>query len=202
MLNLEKSKLRKEILRLYFSHPEEKYYIRQLEKMLEKPASYVRRELLNLEKDGLFQSEFQGRERYFSLNIKHPLYKELAIIISKTIGAEGLLGKKLKKIKNIEAALIFGSFAAGKSDELSDIDILVIGNPDEYELIKVVSELEKKLDREINYNIFSGTEIQNRLRQNDSFITSIFTHPKIFLIGDEESIPKIRRKQSDKKGKH
>jgi len=202
MLNLEKSKLRKQILQLYFFHPENKYYIRQLEKMLEKPASYVRRELLNLEKKGLFHSEFQGRERYFSLNTKHPLYKELAIIISKTIGAENLLKKKLTKIKNIETALIFGSFAAGKSDELSDIDILVIGNPDEYELIKAVSELEKKFDREINYNIFSEAEIQSRLRQKDSFISSIFTHPKIFLIGNEEAIPKTKRKQSDKKGKH
>ena len=39
--------------------------------------------LVNLEKEGLFVSEFSGKERYFWLNAKFPLYKEVEEVLNK-----------------------------------------------------------------------------------------------------------------------
>lgn len=189
VLNIQKSKLRREILKLYFSSPEERYYLRQLERILGKPVSYIRRELLKLEKSGLFLSEFSGKERYFKLNKEFPLYREMEKIVSKTIGIESLLKTALKKVKNIKTAFIFGSFAKNKTDEFSDIDILIVGSPDEDKLITAVSRIETEISREVNYHVFSPADFQKKARRKNSFICSILNNPKIFLIGDEKGLP-------------
>ncbi|KKP80523.1 MAG: hypothetical protein UR82_C0091G0004 [Candidatus Moranbacteria bacterium GW2011_GWF1_35_5] len=183
---LGKSKLRNALLKLYFFHPEKKYYIRQLERILKKPAAYVRKELLNLQGQGLLTSEFQGKERFFQLNQDYPLYGEIKKVVAKTIGLEAMLGKKLQKISSIESAFIFGSYAKGKEDGESDIDLMIIGNPNEDALIEVISKLEKTADREINYHIYKKAEFDKKSKNSNSFIASIIRNPKIFIIGHEK----------------
>ena len=183
IFNFGKSKLRRSILNLYFSHPEKKYYLRELERLLKKPVAYIRREMLALEKAALFNSEFQGKEKYFSLNEKFPLYKELKKIVSKTIGLEKNLADGLADLKNIEAAFIFGSFAKGDQDRLSDIDLMIIGRPDEDKLIAVISRLEAEIGREINYHIFSRDDLTEKIKEKNSFVKSVIRNPKLFLIG-------------------
>ncbi|MFH0955800.1 MAG: nucleotidyltransferase domain-containing protein [Candidatus Falkowbacteria bacterium] len=191
IFNLGKSKLRRGILNLYFSHSEKKYYLRELERLFKKPVAYIRREMLALEKAGLFNSEFQGKQKYFSLNEKFPLYKELEKIVSKTIGLEKNLADSLAGLKNIEVAFVFGSFAKGDQDGLSDIDLMIIGRPDEDKLIAAISRLEADAGREINYHIFSRNDLTKKIKEKNSFIKSVISHPKLFLIGNEKSLSKF-----------
>jgi predicted nucleotidyltransferase len=185
---LGKSKLRNALLKLYFFHPEKKYYIRQLERIMKKPAAYVRKELLNLQDQGLLMSEFQGKERFFQLNKNYPLYEEVKKVVAKTIGLEAMLQKKLQKISRIESAFVFGSYAKGKEDEKSDIDLMIVGSPDEDKLIEVILKLEKKVDREINYHIYKKEEFDKKSKNHSSFIASIMRNPKIFIIGHEKQM--------------
>jgi predicted transcriptional regulator len=53
---LFKSKTRKEIFRLYFTNPDQEYYLRELERILRTPVSMIRKELTRLEEEGLFLS--------------------------------------------------------------------------------------------------------------------------------------------------
>lgn len=191
ILNISKSKLRKGILQLYFSHPEKEYYLRELGRLLDRPAAYIRRELLNLEKTGLFVSEFKGKQKYFRLNKNYPLYKEIKGIIFKTIGVEGSLRELLKNIKNIKIAFIFGSFAKEKEGAYSDIDLMIIGNPDEDKLIFVISELENKLNREINYHIYSLSDIKKKIQKKDTFVKNVLSGPRIFLVGKKNELPRF-----------
>lgn len=184
ILNLGKSKLKQEILKLYFNHPEKKYYLRELERILQKPVSYVRRSMMEMEKTGLFISELQGKEKYFRLNTKVAYYEDVKNIISKTIGIEGELRESLTKIDGIESAFIFGSYASGENDEYSDVDLMIIGHPDEDEIIAITSKLESKIDREINYHIFGHDEWQKKKKDRNSFIVSVDKKAKLFLIGN------------------
>ena len=52
-----KSKLRKELLVLYFTNPNKKYYLRELERILNFSVGNIRRESIKLESAGLFLSE-------------------------------------------------------------------------------------------------------------------------------------------------
>ncbi len=55
------------------------------------PVAYVRRELIKLNKEGIFQSERQGNLVYYSVNKSYPLYEEIKSMVFKTVGVEGSL---------------------------------------------------------------------------------------------------------------
>jgi len=113
IFNIGRSKTRKAILQLYFSHPEKKYYLRQLERILHFPVQNIRRELINLEKNGMFKREKSGNQVYYFINRESPVYSDIRNIISKTIGIENQLRESLSGVSGIKKAFIFGSFADG-----------------------------------------------------------------------------------------
>jgi len=96
LLNL-KSRLRRKLLTLYFTNPDNKYYAHQLARMLNDSAGNVRNELMNMVKDGLFEREKVGNLVFYKLNISHPLYSELHSIVKKSIGAVGGLKKAISE---------------------------------------------------------------------------------------------------------
>ena len=191
ILKITNSKTRRAIFQLYFVHPEKKYYLRELERILNLPVQNIRREFLVLEKNGIFIREKQGNQVYYSLNAKSPIFPELKSIVSKTIGAQGNLKKILTATAGIKIAFIFGSFANGKEDSLSDIDLMIVGEINENMLVRKISKLENKLDREINYHIFSQKEFAKRIKEKDFFIMKILSKPVIFLIGNHEDVSRI-----------
>lgn len=191
ILGLTKSRTREKILRLFFSDVEKKYYLRELERILDLPVGNIRRELLRLEKSGLFKKDKRGNLIYYSVNKLSPIYKEVKSIISKTIGVEGLMKNDLKRIKDIKIAFIFGSYAKQEEDSFSDIDLMIIGNPDEDALIVKVSKIEKKVNREINYHIFSISDWKEKIKENNPFIKNILIQAKIFLIGNQDDLSRL-----------
>jgi len=191
IFNITRSKTRKAILQLYFSHPEKKYYLRELEKILHFPVQNIRRELINLEKNGIFKREKSGNQVYYFLNMELPIYSDIRNIVSKTIGIENQLKDALSGVSGIKKAFIFGSFANGTKDALSDIDIMIIGDINEDALIEKISRLESKFEREINYHIYSEREFEERIKEKNSFISKILLKPVIFLIGKHENNTRI-----------
>ncbi|MDD3819189.1 MAG: nucleotidyltransferase domain-containing protein [Actinomycetota bacterium] len=157
ILSIQKSKLREDLLTLYFTNTEKKYYLRELERMLKHSVANIRRELLRLEEAGLFLREDRGNQVYYYLNKSFPLFDELKSIIFKTSGVTQLLRNALASLKDkdIGYAFIYGSFAKKEEREDSNIDLLIIGEVNEDEMIKKINKLEKRLQREINYSIYS-----------------------------------------------
>ena len=188
IFKLTKSKTREKIIRLFFSDIEKEYYLRELERILDIPVGNIRRELLNLEKSGLFKRSKKGNLVYYSVNKSSPIFEEFRKIVFKTIGAEGLIRKALAKVENIKIAFIFGSYAKEEEDYFSDIDLMIIGNPNENELVAKISRIEKKIGREINYYIFSHLDWDKKIKEKNSFIENISAQPKIFLIGDQNDL--------------
>ena len=98
LFSITKSKLREELLALYFTNPDKKYYLRELERILKFSVGNIRRELIKLESAGLFLSESIGNLVYYYLNKSYPLFEELKSIIFKTSGAPKTLQNILEKI--------------------------------------------------------------------------------------------------------
>jgi predicted nucleotidyltransferase len=180
---LFKSKTRKELFRLYFTNPDQEYYLRELERILRTPVSMIRKELTRLEEDGLFLSRKKGNLTYYLLNQSYPLFDELKSIVFKTIGIQGSLREILGKINGIEVAFIYGSFPKHEETAKNDIDLLVIGKIDENRFLREINRLEKVLKREINYSIFRRDELRHKVKDKDPFITDLVKNPKIFLVG-------------------
>ncbi len=187
-LYITKSRIRQDLLTLFFTNPFKKYYLRELERMLGYSAGNIRRELLRFQKDGLFNTQKVGNLLYYFLNAKHPLFKELKSIVSKTIGVEGSLRKTLLSIKDIKIAFIYGSFAIKREKAASDIDLMIIGEPNTSLLNEKIAELEKRLKREINPTIYSLKEYKSKKKGKSGFILDLLKNPKIMLIGKVDDL--------------
>ena len=170
------------ILEIFFNHPDNAYYLRQISRFLNKKPGVFQRDINNLVKNGVLESYYQGNNRFFKINKNYSLYKDLKNIFFKTIGIKGKLEEILKKIEGIKSAFIYGSFARGEEQKQSDIDLCIIGSIDENHLIKKLTELEKKVDREINYILITESEYKDKLKSKDSFLENINKQDKIYLI--------------------
>ena len=180
------------VLELFFNNPEKSFYLREIGRLIGKEPGVFQKDINKLAESGILISEYRAKNRFFKLNKNHPLYKEFKAIFFKTLGAEGKLREILKNIKEIKTAFIFGSFAKSKEDSFSDIDLMIIGDPNEDLLISKISKLESRLDREINYHIFSLADWKKKLKEKDSFLENILSQPKIFLIGKKDELSRIR----------
>lgn len=173
-----------EIINLFFKNPEKEYYFREIAKNLNKEPSHYQRYLDNLVEDRILLDERRGNMRFFRLNKEHPLYEEIKSIISKTSGLENELKELVDKLDNVECAFIFGSIAKGTENNNSDIDLMLIGNINQDALVTMISSLEGKIAREINYHIYSSQEIIKKIKEKNNFISNIFLSPIIKLKGD------------------
>ena len=187
-LFISKSKIRQDLLILFFTDPSKSYYLRELQRMLGHSAGSIRRELLRFQKDSLFVTQKVGNLLYYRLNTAHPLFEELKSIVSKTVGVEGSLRKELSSVKGIKTAFIYGSFAAKREKSGSDIDLMIIGNPDSSVLNEKIAGLEKKLQREINVTTYSPEEYKYRRKAKSGFILDVVKNPKILLAGAEDDL--------------
>jgi predicted nucleotidyltransferase len=187
----ELTKNRAELLRLFLTNPDQSFYIQEIGRILGKKPGIFQRTLNNLEKEGILVSEYKANARYFKTNKNYPLYKELKSIVFKTVGVSGSLKEALKKVGGINFSFIYGSYAKAKENYLSDIDLVVIGNPNEDLLIKELDKLEDALSREINYKLYSLKDFKKEIKEKEPFLLEILTDKKIMLIGEENGLRKI-----------
>jgi predicted nucleotidyltransferase len=182
MLNLH-SKTRQRLLRYYFTNPAARHHVRGLAQRLDVDPSNLSKELRHLESEGLFTSETNGRQKYFRLNRKYPLFAEVRRIVEKTIGTAPLLAESLQRIDGIQQAYLYGSFARNQQDVASDIDVIVIGNPKGTILAEVIRSLERQLGREINYTVLTRKEFDSRRARKDAFLEDIWHNERLALVG-------------------
>lgn len=193
ILGLKKSILKRKFLTYFFTNPDSNLYLREIANIIDADPGNLSRELSKLEKEGIFKTIRRGNQKYFSLNKKHPIYEELKSIVFKTIGIKGSLREILEKFGNIKIAFIYGSFAKERENYLSDVDIAVIGNPNEDKLIKELDELESKLKREINYKLYTINEVKKEIKEKEPFILEVLGDKKIMIIGDESELQRISK---------
>ena len=176
------SKPRQRLLAYYFTNPKARRHLRDLAAQLSIDPSNLSRELRRMEREGLFHSEISGRQKYFQLNRKYPLFKEVRGIVTKTMGAKFQIAEALQKIKGIEQAFLYGSFARNQQDAVSDIDVLIIGNPNAESLAVAIRKLEARLGREINYTVLSRKEFTARRKLKDAFLKNVWRNKRVPLV--------------------
>lgn len=185
MLNL-RSKARQRLLAFYFTNPAARLHLRDLAKQLHIDPSNLSKELERLERDGLFRAEISGRQKYFQLDRKYPLFREVRSIVAKTIGSIPMMADSLRRIEGIEEAWLYGSFARNQQDAASDIDLLVIGAPSEELFAEGVRKLERELGRELNYTVMTRKEFNSRRARKDVFLENVWHNKRVSLVDAHE----------------
>lgn len=175
------SKLRRRLLSHYFTHADERYYIREVAALLNLDPGNLSKEFRKLAKEGLFQEERKGKIKFYRLNPRYPLYNEIRQIIFKTEGVEGSLRKLVNEFPEVQLAFIYGSYAEGKEKASSDIDLVIVGTPDRKRLTSKIRNLEDQLQREINFNLYPEPEFRKKSREKGGFLAQVLAGKKIPL---------------------
>ena len=177
-----RSKITQKLLNYFFVNPKASQYINELAKILHVDPKNLYRKLMELEREGLFESEFKGKQRYYRLSANFPLLKQYKEIFMKTYGIENIFRSAFTCIPGMKEAYVYGSYARGEMDPHSDIDVLAIGDHSVIETGRKVAKLQKELGREINVVNMSVSEYEGRIKKKDAFIMDVKKNRKIRLI--------------------
>ncbi|MBU4016515.1 hypothetical protein KKF69_03480 [Patescibacteria group bacterium] len=182
------SKTRVKLLNIFLTNPDEMLHVRECVRRAEEEINAVRRELLFLEKKGIFNREPRANRVYYSLRKDYPFYYDLLKIGAKTIGLGDEIIKNRSKIGKIKYAMFSGKFMRRIKDSPEDVDLIIVGTIVLPELAILVRNEENRLGTEINYTAMAEEEFKFRKQRNDPFLMSILSGTRVMLIGDEEAM--------------
>jgi predicted nucleotidyltransferase len=186
------SRLRAKVLGWLFSHPDERYFVRQLTLLVKEDSTNMSRELTHLAKTGILVSTTEGKQKYYQANRHCPIFDELHGLVLKTVGVADIIRKALEsRISDIRLSFIFGSVADRTENKLSDIDLLVVGNITFGEIVDLLLPAEETLNRELNPVVYPLPEFNRRLSENHYFMSNILSGNKIFVVGDENELQSL-----------
>lgn len=186
------SKTQQAVLGLLFTHSDKAYHLREIVRRSSIGQGTVQRQLKKLTEVGIIHREQRGRQTFYNVNRKCPIFAELHGLVIKTFGVARTVAEALETIKDrIRIAYIYGSFARGDETEKSDIDLLIVGDLGLRDVVKSLGGLQSTLSREINPIVYKPMEYRRKLREGHHFLNSLQKESKIYLIGDEDELGRL-----------
>jgi DNA-binding transcriptional ArsR family regulator len=179
------SKVRVKMLELFFTNPEEMYYVREITRLIKEEINAVRRELDRMLGTGLLKSEERGNRLYYYLNKQYLYFQDFLQIVAKGTGLGEEIRKKRRKLGKLDFVMFSGKFISGQQPGRDEVDILIIGDVVLAELQTLIKAEEKKIKREVNYAVFSGEEFEFRKTRRDPFIMDILYGSRVMIVGNE-----------------
>lgn len=177
---LTRSRLRADLLTLFFLNPENSYFLRELERSLKASPGALARELKALSSEGLLLREPRGKQVFYRINRKHLLFAEIKGIIEKTAGIPMALADGLKNLKEIHEAYLYGSVVTGQMKAHSDIDLILIGKETDA-VLKLLEELQRKFGRAINSVAYAPEELRRKRKDKSDFLYQVMKSPLLKL---------------------
>ena len=170
--------------------------IRQLSTETKIPYMTLNRIVKKLEKRDLITTKNVGNSIVCSLNKSNIITKQHIILASESFSSY-LLEKKplIKKIQKIieekkpseTSTVLFGSYALGKEQKYSDIDIVFVSNF-KGKIKKILNEfktIEKIHDIEINFMIFTEMQFKEMLKSKEENVGKQILNNHIVLYNPE-----------------
>lgn len=158
LLPILRSQQQGEILATVLGSPDGEFSVADLGRLTGVAYPSVHREVERAERAGILRSRRIGNVRLVRANTSSPYFEGLAAILVRAFGPPAVLGAALAQIDGIEAAYLFGSWAArftGQEGErpVNDLDLLVLGDPDRNELFEATAQASRRLGREVQVTI-------------------------------------------------
>ena len=163
---------------VFFAAPSDVLSLRSLSRDTGISYATVHREIGRLKDAGLVVDHRVGNTRVVRANDKSPYFEPLRTLLEVAFGAEPLLRERLARVPGVQAAALYGSYAARRSGQTGtspvDIDVLVVGRPDMNVLYSECEEVARAVGREVNRPSSLPTSGSTRAAAfSDVFATSL-----------------------------
>lgn len=205
------SKTRVKLLQLFYQNPNRSFYVREITRKIDEQINSVRRELANLLSIGIITSDTNNNRLYYEVSQTFEHYAALSSIFgdkkfklskkdkdskTKKITDAAEVQETAEQIKdpfladliktgNVRLALYTGQFTR---DELSGVDIVVVGDVNHAAVDNLITDLEKSEKKGLRYSIFAPEEFRYRKQVNDKFISNVLASKKVILIDKDKVI--------------
>jgi predicted nucleotidyltransferase len=160
------------------------YSVADLARAAGTDSGTMAREVKRLETAGVVRARMVGRTKLVQADREAPFYQPLRDLVVIVLGPAQVLGEELAGLGGVNAAAIFGSWAARALGEAGpspvDIDLLVIGRPDRDDLHDAVGRARARLGRDINTVVVSASRWR---ADSDPFLTELRSRPLVALPG-------------------
>jgi predicted nucleotidyltransferase len=180
MINFANKKIQ-QVLAFFFLNAKKSLYLKELSDQLNIDNGNLSRYLNSLVSEGVLKATEEGRQKYFSVNTSYPVLTELKKMLAINVLPEHILRETFSKIKGLEKAYLFGSYASGKFNDKSDLDILLIGSHDPIAVRRELTPLQKRLGREINAIDYTNAEYEKKRKEKGGFLDKVMKEKKIIL---------------------
>ena len=157
------SELKIKLLLRFFMNPDTQAYLRQLSDEFNVSSNAVRSELNHLSGSDLITAKKQGRKIWYKANKKHPLFPELGSMAKKVLGVDQVIDSIITRLGNLEQAYLLDDYAAGRDSGI--IDLLLVGDVDNYHLHDLTLKTERYLKRKIRHLVLTRAEF-NAFKKN------------------------------------
>jgi uncharacterized protein len=182
------SRVRGKLYKIFYSRPQEMYYVRQLTRMTEEEINAVRRELKRMDKTGVIKKEQRGNRLYYFINPQYDFLEDMLSLVAKTTGLGLSLRKNRNKLGKIKFAMLSGKYVRQLNRESNEVDLLIVGNVVLPELSILIQKEEQDRQDEINYTVMTPDEFEFRKNRRDPFLQQILANSRIMLIGDQQGL--------------
>jgi DNA-binding transcriptional ArsR family regulator len=172
------SGIRADIMSLLFNNPEEKFYVREIARLVNKNPSGVKRELDKLLKMDLVLTEREGNLKYFRVNRNSTLFPELKGLIAKSLGLPGAL-KSVLKASEARSAFIHGPYI--RNADLQSVNLFVVS--DNNHLRKSLGDIEKRFGKKIKLTIVKTNDYRDMKKSGNRQLKKLLNADKIVLLG-------------------
>lgn len=165
------SKMRIRIIMRLFANPSCQSYLRELAEEFGASPSHVKEELRQLSSSNLLISKKSGRQVIFSANTQHPIFRELHSMVRKALGMDQVLESIIKRLGNLEKAILIDDYAEGKDTGI--IDLLLVGDIDHANLQDLTKKTEHYINRKIrtlSLTLDEFTNLQTTLKKRPQFL--------------------------------
>ncbi|MFC1862388.1 winged helix-turn-helix domain-containing protein [Thermodesulfobacteriota bacterium] len=131
-------------------------YLRELAKEFNVSSNAVREELNQLSNSKFLKSEKNGRQVYYMANKEHPLFPELRSMVNKVMGLDKVIDSIVTRLGDLELAFLLDDYAEGKDTGI--MDLLLVGDIDQYHLNDLSRKTERYIKRKIRSLVLSREE--------------------------------------------
>jgi uncharacterized protein len=156
------------VLEFFLTHPSSETHLNELARNLDIARGSAKSYCDAFVDEGLILESPKGNLRLFRLNRDDFAVREMmrayCLLKLKHLGIE--------RIAEGTSLAIFGSFARGDIDELSDLDLLVIGEESNVDRDKVL-KLQEALGREVQLTLLPYYRWETMKKEGDKFAESV-----------------------------
>jgi predicted nucleotidyltransferase len=183
LLPILRSRLQAEVLTAVLLDPDREWTLTELAGLVGASVATVQREIRRAEEAGVVGTRRLGNTRLVRAEPGGDLTEALTELLLRSFGPKYVLADALHEVAGLEAAYLFGSWAARYAGDRGpaphDIDVLVIGQPDRDALDDAISAAERRLSRRIDVTIRRRSWWETG---DDSFREEIAKRPLVEIV--------------------